>query len=338
MPSNNLYGFPQPLTQVFPAPIISDRAPLTSDFQYPIGQQWIDELAGNAYILVSVAASSADWILTAATSGTIDTLTGDSGGAISPSADNINLLGTANQITTTGTTATITFSVPATFIAPGSIESTTTTSVGTNLDVAGNSLLTGTLGVTGASSLGALTQVGTASINGSGSATTSIGSIAGGNITITGGAATTTAIVGSGGTIHIGADAAANDVVVGSTNTTSSTVIQAGTGGISFLGGQIDSVTAIDNTDSPYAVAGTDFFITVDTSTAAVTVTLPATPVTGRYVIVNDGTGDASSNNITIDGNGNNISSAGTSAATKAIVNDYIALKLYFTGTIWQAI
>jgi hypothetical protein len=34
--TNNLYGFPQPLTRVFPAPIISQRTPTTADYKYPI--------------------------------------------------------------------------------------------------------------------------------------------------------------------------------------------------------------------------------------------------------------------------------------------------------------
>lgn len=78
--------------------------------------------------------------------GVVSTLTGDSGGAVSPTAGNINLKGTANQITTTGTpgTSTIAWTIPATFIAPGSIKSTTTVEVGSgNLTVdSGNAVLT----------------------------------------------------------------------------------------------------------------------------------------------------------------------------------------------------
>jgi hypothetical protein len=74
----------------------------------------------------------------------IQTLTGDSGGALSPTANNFNLKGTANQITMTGSGSTITASTPSTFIAPGSIESTTTMQVlAGNLTVtAGNAVIT----------------------------------------------------------------------------------------------------------------------------------------------------------------------------------------------------
>ena len=120
--TNNLYGFPQALTRVFPAPIISQRVPTTADYKYQIGQQWIDELGQDAYILVNVSGNTATWNLSASEPGTLDTLTGDSGGAISPSAGNIDLLGTANQITTTGSCAQIAYSIPATFIAPPSVQ------------------------------------------------------------------------------------------------------------------------------------------------------------------------------------------------------------------------
>ncbi len=122
--SNNLYGFPQPLTQVFPAPIIAQRAPTTADIQYPIGQIWVDEVGNDAYILVDVTAATATWDVIAITPGNVDTLTGNSGGAISPSAGNINVVGTANQITTVGSGSTITWSLvgpytPATYTAHG---------------------------------------------------------------------------------------------------------------------------------------------------------------------------------------------------------------------------
>ncbi len=52
------------------------------------------------------------------------TITGDSGGALSPTSGNWNIFGTANQITTTGLGSTLTLSIPAVFIAPGSVEST----------------------------------------------------------------------------------------------------------------------------------------------------------------------------------------------------------------------
>lgn len=64
---NNLYGFPQPLSRVFPAPIVAQRAPTTSDIAYPPGQVWDDQAGGNIYFLVEVIGGSAVWELAAGT-------------------------------------------------------------------------------------------------------------------------------------------------------------------------------------------------------------------------------------------------------------------------------
>lgn len=46
----------------------------------------------------------------------VETLTGDSGGAVVPTAGNINVLGTTDQITTSGSGSTLTIAFPATGI------------------------------------------------------------------------------------------------------------------------------------------------------------------------------------------------------------------------------
>lgn len=77
--------------------------------------------------------------------GVVSTLTGDSGGAVPQTANNINLFGTANQITTTGTPASsqIVWSLPNAVIAPGSLTTTTflTADLGDITAVSGNFLL-----------------------------------------------------------------------------------------------------------------------------------------------------------------------------------------------------
>lgn len=79
------------------------------------------------------------------TSGTgiAQTITGDNAVALSPTGGNWNILGTANQVATSGAGSTLTLSTPATFVAPGSIKSTTTVEVGSgNLTVdSGNIVL-----------------------------------------------------------------------------------------------------------------------------------------------------------------------------------------------------
>lgn len=60
-------------------------------------------------------------------------------------------------------------------------------------------------------------------------------------------------------------------------------------------------------------VAGTDGAIVVNKTVGAATaVNLPAVPSTDQLVTIKDGKGDAVSNNITVNGNGNNIDGAST--------------------------
>ena len=116
-----------PRAQIGPTPFPLNRIPATSDIDYPIGQIVVYE-AGNAfYGLAKKSAGAATWVHMGSTlGGPVYTLTGGSGGALSPSSGNINILGTASQITSTGSGSTITLSIPAAFVAPGSIAATTT--------------------------------------------------------------------------------------------------------------------------------------------------------------------------------------------------------------------
>ncbi len=123
---------------------LATRAPTSADTAYVKGTLWLDTSAATSYMWPG----SGDWIaLGSGTAGAIVTLTGDSGGAISPVGGNIDILGTANEITTTGTAGTITLTLPSAIIAPGSIvattslESTTSTTVGDALTVTTGGIL-----------------------------------------------------------------------------------------------------------------------------------------------------------------------------------------------------
>ena len=52
---NNAYGLQNPLQNVFPVPIQSQRAPTFSDVGYPIGQVWVDLPVAGAYMLMQVS-------------------------------------------------------------------------------------------------------------------------------------------------------------------------------------------------------------------------------------------------------------------------------------------
>src|SRR5574338_977029 len=92
-----LSGSPSPQFTNFQAKTIqANRAPTTADIGYEIGQQWADTTNNIIYGLASVSAGAAQWNLLGPGSSDVDTLTGDSGGAIAPVGGNITLAGGTN--------------------------------------------------------------------------------------------------------------------------------------------------------------------------------------------------------------------------------------------------
>jgi len=125
--SPRAYGIGAPTIGLAPIPIPLNRNPATSDIDFPIGQLVVNESTNTIWGLTSKSAGLANWAaLGSGTTGAVTTITGGSGGALSPTLGNINILGTASQITSAGAGSTITLSIPAAFIAPGSIVATTT--------------------------------------------------------------------------------------------------------------------------------------------------------------------------------------------------------------------
>lgn len=144
-------------------------------------------------------------------------------------------------------------------------------------------------------------------------------------------------ITNTGGSINITATESASDaIVINASGAASGITLDCGTASLTIGTGIKHAVTSTNTAATPYAVLGTDYFISTDTTGGAMTVTLPAVPGTGRTVVIYDGAGQAAAGgNVTIDGNGNNIAAAGTSAATKLINTAYESYILTFNGTIW---
>ena len=99
-------------------------------------------------------------------------------------------------------------------------------------------------------------------------------------------------------------------------------------------GGFEQNITLVNNAASPYSALTTDNIIITDSTAGPITITLPATPVTGTTYQIKDGTGQAAINNVTIDGNGNNIDAA----ATLVINVAWGSATVVFNGTIWNLI
>lgn len=90
-------------------------------------------------------------------------------------------------------------------------------------------------------------------------------------------------------------------------------------------------VTAITTT---YLVLATDDLIAVTTLSSPFTITLPASPVTGDVYEIKDAVGNSTTNNLTINGNSNNID--GT--ATIVLNQNYSSVVLAFTGSYWSVL
>lgn len=157
------------------------------------------------------------------------------------------------------------------------------------------------------------------------------------DIAITGAAGQDFDLVNTGGSVNITATENVSDaIVINASGAASGLSLDAGTSGVTIGTGMVHAVTSVASAATPYAVLGTDYVITTDTTGGVLTLTLPAAPTTGRTLVIYDGVGQAAIGGaITIDGNGNNIAAGGTSAATKAINTAYESYTLYFNGTIW---
>ena len=87
------------------------------------------------------------------------------------------------------------------------------------------------------------------------------------------------------------------------------------------------------STTSNYTTKESDFIIGVDTTSAAVTITLASETVTkGRVVIINDEGGHAATNNITIAKEG---SETIDGSATTSISSNNGTVRLYSDGSNW---
>ncbi len=112
------------------------------------------------------------------------------------------------------------------------------------------------------------------------------------------------------------------------TSASGSTVTIIGTGE------QVVSVTALDNTDSPYVVLTSDYYLSCDVSAGTLQINLPNAPTTGSIWIVKDSGGDASSNNITVTTVGGVVTIDGS---TTFVMNTaYEAANFIFNGTSYE--
>ena len=139
IPTNNPLAYLGTAAVNPPTVIKSERAPTTSDKNYPLGTIWINQVSQIEYSLVAVTNNQAIWVAASGTSD-VNSLSGDSGSA-TPTAGDIIIAGGTN-ITTAAAASTVTVNLDAVVAGLTSVAATTyTTNVAAaQLSIAGTTI------------------------------------------------------------------------------------------------------------------------------------------------------------------------------------------------------
>lgn len=235
----------QPIVDIMPAPVvpIPNRAPASTDYNYLLGQLWIDPSATSGWILADKSSGVATWVaMGSGATGGVVTLTGDSGGALSPTAGNINILG-GTGVSVAGAGSTLTINLTGGGVAIDSF----VPDAGTNPvvpDGTGSITMAGTASqITTTGGLNTLTFSLPAAITAPGSLTTTTTLAATTTITAgTGITATTGNIVATAGDVTAGAAVSATTTVTGGTGVTATT------GNVTATAGAVNAGTSMTAT------------------------------------------------------------------------------------------
>ena len=96
----------------------------------------------------------------------------------------------------------------------------------------------------------------------------------------------------------------------------------------------LNNYTSVASGASPYTVLSTDYYISANVSSGAVTLKLPNAPTTNRTFIIKDKNGAAATNNITVTTVGGSVTIDGATSYT--ISTNYAAVNLVFNGTSYE--
>jgi len=341
--------------------------PTVNDWQnFSLGCIWLNQKTKAVYILVSLNGNQAIWAPFAGPSGDVQTLTGDDSIVVSPSAGNINIIsglstinsGSSVSVTGNNSTATLTLNVT---------DSNSNTLIGFN---AGNASIAGNhntgLGVNALSGLTsanfnlglgsqALRSVTSGNYNTSINAnlvgiTTGTGNLAigigAGNNYATGTESNNIIIGANGGVngesgvIRIGGGSQTSAYIAGVSGVTVSNenlvTINTVTGQLGSASAGLVNFTYTNVTDamSPYTVLSTDEYISVNCTVGSVTLKFPNAATTGRGYVIKDRTGNAGTNNITLQ----SVSGAvNIDAATTFVMNtNYESVNLLGNSTSYE--
>lgn len=94
------------------------------------------------------------------------------------------------------------------------------------------------------------------------------------------------------------------------------------------------SITTVNST--PYVVLSTDYYLSVDTSGAAITIQLPNTTTTGRVIRIKDASGNAATNNLTVTTVGGVVTIDGLTSQVLTV--NYESISVIWNGTSYEVI
>jgi len=340
------YGLNNPLQDVFPVPVIAQRAPTANDINYELGQTWVNRLNNQIYGLANVAAGAATWSILGPGSSDVDTISGDSGGPLSPAGGNIALAGGTN-LTTVGAGSTITTNMDAAITLATSVTSPLyTAGAGVPLaltvpvgqdgnivlgDAAGANKLSiqtsaaaeiASIDSAGKGTFAALTAAGTVLLNDSNNANSSINTGTSTGTVSVGNALAGAVTVTSGGTIGLVGTTAVN--ASNNANTSINTGTSTGTVGIgNSLAGAVTvtSGSTIGLVGTTAVNASNNANTTINTGTSTGTVGI-GNSLAGAVTITSSGTiGLVGTTAVNASNNANTAINTGTSTGTVGIGN-----------------
>lgn len=145
---NSLYGRSISGTSTTPfVDIFMPRDPTVNDVQYSIQQKWLNTVTGSFWELQNFTSSlgvvQANWVKIGSVQH-LESLTGNVGGAVFPTANNTNIVGDGITTNVTGNPATSTLTISL----MGDVSTTYTTNAGSATPVAGNLFVLGVNGIT----------------------------------------------------------------------------------------------------------------------------------------------------------------------------------------------
>ncbi len=237
----------------------------------------------------------------------IETLTGNSGGAVpgTGSPVNIDILG-SNGVVVTGNpgTSTLTVSLTGGGVAIDSIGVQSSSGSGTNPVLPDSNGLVNIYGTVVVAGTAPLTSISTA--------------------------ANTVVLTAQ----MAAAIAAADATKVGLCNFDSNYFTVASTGFVSATSSRIVAYTYVNNAASPYTVLSTDYYISCDVTGGVISILLPNAPTTGRIFVIKDKVGLSFTSNITVTTVGGAVLIDGATSYTMNV--NYSAINLLFDGTTYQ--